>query len=417
MSICIRALPEYPVMRHLNFAVLGCFAVLMLGVFAGKAVVRAAVVEGVNPHGSLSLECGACHTTEGWRTIKAEPDFNHAATAFPLVGRHAGVRCLACHPTLVFRDAGTQCVNCHLDIHRGQFANACAECHTPERWANEPEMRRRHQRTRFPLTGVHADVECQACHANGQYVDLSTECANCHTQVYQATRNPDHAAAGFSRQCANCHAVTAADWKNATFDHTQTGFALMGGHARANCADCHGAGYVNTSTACYSCHAADYARTDDPNHAAGQFDHDCALCHTATAWQQASFDHNLARFPLTGAHASVECALCHTDGHFTGTTNECYGCHRANFDASTDPNHAAGNFPHSCADCHTTGGWSPATFDHNLSTFTLTGAHTTVNCADCHLNGQFTGTPADCWSCHQNNFNGTTRPESRHRTL
>ena len=144
---------------------------------------------------------------------------------------------------------------------------------------------------------------------------------SCHTQVFQATRNPDHAAAGFSKQCTNCHAVTATDWKGATFNHAQTGFALTGGHTRAACVDCHSAGYATTSSACYPCHTADYAAADNPNHVASAFDHDCAGCHSFAAWQPANFDHNLARFPLTGAHTTVECGQCHTDGRYTGTAS------------------------------------------------------------------------------------------------
>ncbi len=68
-------------------------------------------------------------------------------------------------------------------------------------------------------------------------------------------------------------------------------------------------------------------------------------------------------------------------------------------------------FPQTCQSCHTTSAWQPAKFDHNTFTkFPLTGAHVTVACTQCHVNGRFAGTPTDCVSCHMKDFQGTTNP-------
>ncbi|PJA28873.1 MAG: hypothetical protein CO189_03905, partial [candidate division Zixibacteria bacterium CG_4_9_14_3_um_filter_46_8] len=53
--------------------------------------------------------------------------------------------------------------------------------------------------------------------------------------------------------------------------------------------------------------------------------------------------------------------------------------------------------------------WSPATFDHNLTDFPLTGAHISVPCIECHANG-YSGTPTNCYSCHQDDYNNTSDP-------
>ena len=42
-------------------------------------------------------------------------------------------------------------------------------------------------------------------------------------------------------------------------------------------------------------------------------------------------------------------------------------------------------------------------FDHFKTGFPLTGAHMTVECASCHINGRLQGTPRACVACH----NGT----------
>ena len=50
-------------------------------------------------------------------------------------------------------------------------------------------------------------------------------------------------------------------------------------------------------------------------------------------------------------------------------------CHQKDYAGATDPNHVTAAFPTDCAQCHTTNGWTGATFDHSTTTFPLTGAH------------------------------------------
>jgi len=75
----------------------------------------------------------------------------------------------------------------------------------------------------------------------------------------------------------------------------------------------------------------------------------------------------------------------------------CVDCHSAD-----DPH--AGKFGTDCATCHTAEDWSiiiDESFDHSLTSFSLTGAHARVaTCASCHKGGQFTGTPTTCAGCH-----------------
>ncbi|MEZ4951392.1 MAG: hypothetical protein R2784_18690 [Saprospiraceae bacterium] len=46
----------------------------------------------------------------------------------------------------------------------------------------------------------------------------------------------------------------------------------------------------------------------------------------------------------------------------------------------------------------------------------LTGAHTDVNCLECHANG-YAGTPTDCASCHTPDFNSTINPDHNQLNL
>jgi hypothetical protein len=54
--------------------------------------------------------------------------------------------------------------------------------------------------------------------------------------------------------------------------------------------------------------------------------------------------------------------------------------------------------------------WTDGTFNHNNTPFPLTGAHTTVPCASCHVNNNYTSLPADCYSCHKTDYQGTNNP-------
>ena len=61
--------------------------------------------------------------------------------------------------------------------------------------------------------------------------------------------------------------------------------------------------------------------------------------------------------------------------------------------------------------CHTTVTWTGGKFDHNGRTkFALTGAHATVECAQCHVGSKFAGTPTNCVGCHLPDFQKTTNP-------
>jgi hypothetical protein len=58
--------------------------------------------------------------------------------------------------------------------------------------------------------------------------------------------------------------------------------------------------------------------------------------------------------------------------------------------------------------------WIPSSFNHSTATtFPLTGAHATVSCATCHLNGYAGETPTDCVACHLIRYNATTNPNHK----
>ena len=149
----------------------------------------------------------------------------------------------------------------------------------------------------------------------------------------------------------------------------------------------------------------------------GGFSTDCAFCHGTGGWNGAAFDHSLTGWPLTGAHRPVACLTCHGDGVYTGKSTACLSCHQADYDATTNPSHLSLGFSTDCASCHTTSGWSGATFDHDTSFFPIySGRHSGIwtGCATCHTvstnYASFT-----CFSCHpHDDKNGT---DSHHTSV
>ncbi|MFQ5598956.1 MAG: hypothetical protein ACE5G2_00220 [Candidatus Krumholzibacteriia bacterium] len=368
-----------------------------------------------NPHGEIKIRCEACHTAESWVSIRDPLEFDHAETGFHLRGRHAAAECRDCHETPLFAHVGTSCADCHRDVHEGRNGIRCQDCHSPEQWIQRAEAIRQHASTRLPLQGVHALVECSRCHAGlgeAGITGLSTDCVSCHAAQYAATRNPDHAAAGYTTRCDHCHNASSSRWESSAFDHAATGFPLTGAHRVLTCESCHkGSSFAAMSADCFSCHQTEYAATGNPNHAEAGFPTNCSACHSTTRWEGASFNHDVTRFPLTGAHRAATCTNCHEGGRYGGTPTDCYTCHQAEYAATANPSHLETGFPTDCAACHTTTRWEGATFDHAATGFPLVGAHRNAACASCHPGGRYTGTTTDCYACHQDDYAATSNPD------
>jgi hypothetical protein len=307
----------------------------------------------------------------------------YAHPTYPLVGAHQGAACKSCHSggttQAALRATSTECVACHAakDTHQGRLGSSCGQCHTPQAWTGATIN---HDQTRYPLVGKHVGVQCESCHVNRQWSGIGTTCKSCHAAT-------DPHGGQFAADCATCHAVTG--WKDVTFDHATTKFALAGSHAGVACAACHADGkYVGTPTTCAACHAK------PASHASSAFASSCTSCHSVSAWMPASFDHGTTSFKLTGAHYSLSCTKCHSGGTYTGAPSTCVGCH------SRPSSHGSSAFSSDCASCHKTTTWIAWTFDHNKTSFKLTGAHYGLSCAKCHSGGSYAGTASTCVGCH-----------------
>lgn len=327
-----------------------------------------------DPHqGRFGPDCASCHNVDGWKPAS----FDHNKALFILDGKHVGVACEECHTSGVYKGTPSNCNSCHskVDKHKGSLGISCANCHSTSGWIPASYD---HTLSSFKLTGSHLNVQCVNCHQSGIYKGTPTTCYACHV-------SKDKHKGIFGTDCSTCHSTSA--WLPATFNHTLSSFKLTGAHLTVQCANCHQSGiYKGTPTTCYACHVSN----DKHN---GVFGTSCSSCHSTSAWLPAMFDHSVSSFKLSGRHLNISCANCHTNGIYKGTPTTCYACH-----ASSDKH--SGGFGTNCANCHTASGWLPATFDHSLYSFKLTGKHSGVSCAGCHINGVYKGTPNSCYSCH-----------------
>lgn len=282
-------------------------------------------------------------------------------------------------------------------VPHSSFPTDCSLCHLPGTWT---EIREDFQfdhgaETGVVLEGAHATAECLRCHNDRGPVAVFAQrgCAGCHEDVHNAK---------LGQNCSDCHGNQTWKPHDRILAHSKTRLPLVGAHAAVACWRCHtgaaAGSFSDLDPSCASCHAADLARAQDPDHGSLGWTSNCDRCHTSTTWTGQGFHHSA--FPLTGMHATTDCADCHEGGTFAGTPQSCYACHEAEYLSASDPDHATLGLPTDCRRCHDTWGWTPATFDHGW---------TTQSCVECHLadyqgttdpDHQALGWPTDCAACH-----------------
>lgn len=204
----------------------------------------------------------------------------------------------------------------------------------------------------------------------------------------------------------------------------------------ARCGDCHAGLRATPDAACGACHEEVVRRMREEVGWHGGFEGACADCHGEHRGRGAdllgldreTFSHELARFPLRGAHREVECRGCHRralepDGpvrfHPLGVPfQDCAACHER------DPHEARFAARGDCGVCHGEDAFTAAAlrpdapFAHDRDTaFALDGAHARVPCDGCHTparraearaRGGAPGrdVPRDCAGCHEDPHRG-----------
>ena len=214
---------------------------------------------------------------------------------------------------------------------------------------------------------------------------------------------------GFNVPCDKCHSAKGwqLDKEIYSFDHNTTAFPLTGLHVTTGCRSCHvSLVFSQAGTECRDCHTDVHYQTVGP---------DCERCHTPESWiiNDITGIHQASRFPLVGPHYTADCSGCHKSAsqlRFEPLGITCYDCHRTDYEGTTQPNHVQSGFSTNCAECHlmTAFTWTGPDFNHSF--FPLTAGHALSNCADCHVNGNYTNLSTECASCHLEDYEATVNP-------
>jgi len=152
---------------------------------------------------------------------------------------------------------------------------------------------------------------------------------------------------------------------------------------------------------------AEVAFAQDSPHGPLRFE--CRECHSTDSWsmrKDASFDHAVVGFPLTGQHKVIDCVPCHAGLKFTALRSDCVSCH-----ADVHKGELGGD----CARCHSPEAWQIPDMvqKHQQTRFPLQGRHPTIDCQSCHSNAaqhQYAGTPTTCIGCHRSDYELTQAP-------
>lgn len=374
--------------------------------------------------------------------------YQRSASPGPLHSSHAGVAllagddgCAACHEGTDFAAGSSMavaCNECHEPIRRqladhtgihgalaSELASDCAECHHEHigdtlplvsftafhrAGIGAPELYDHAHTGGIQLTGRHIELECAGCHINARnsalvegqprFLGLSEECATCHNDVHKGELGP---------KCADCHGQEKPFKDAALYAHPKT-FPLVDGHAHLQCKECHTTPqeYTGLRLDCASCHQDEYDRSTKPSHAVAKLGTDCASCHGVLAWNITTYTHN-KRFALEGAHASVQCAQCHSAGAAQQSVEahaenpSCVVCHRSPHDEKLvqAAHRVRGTLRDDCAVCHEPAAkaWSDANARmtpilHASTGFVLTAPHDKQTCAECHPAARVDPSPA-----------------------
>lgn len=202
------------------------------------------------------------------------------------------------------------------------------------------------------------------------------------------------------------------------FNHTTTGFPLLGGHATAECETCHVGGvFKGTPTNCDGCHAVGRRVVATPKSNSHIVTNaPCESCHFNTyTFLGARYNHGMA--------LPEQCRTCHNGriafgkpaSHRSGkkATDSCDHCHRTSAFIPASWNHI-GVAPGTCTNCHVPGGQSSISKPASHTPASIKGMN---QCDDCHsfigwLPARFKhNTGAACSSCH-NGLLATGNPTS-----
>lgn len=350
-------------LSRLSPAVLGAIGVLIMAGVGGGGYYAYRTYDFVQHDNDF---CMSCH-------LMAEPFERFAESA------HQGLGCKACHqPTIVARSqmAFTQIVENpgEMSVHAEVPNEVCEECHIvgdADHWrmiANTAGHRVHLESDEPELQGL----QCVECHSTSlhEFAPIDRTCAQseCHAaNIIQLGGMSD-----LTIHCAACHTFVAP-----IADHE----SLLGNAVQTV--------LLPDFDECFACHVM---RTLAEMPSPDPHDGSCAACHNPH--EQTESSQAVQSCATAGCHSEVDTLTPFHRGIPTETLSNCLNCHRAH-DFSLDGS--------DCASCHE-GAEAPVEAITALLDFSH-GQHGSVECGNCHTNGDEHGAPTvataeNCRACH-----------------
>lgn len=272
--------------------------------------------------GKFGPDCKQCHNEEGFRKLTNLNVFDHNLTQYKLEGKHEKVDCKLCHKEK-YTDPleHNSCAACHTDYHKGQLVltnrkRDCAECHTTSGFKEFTYSTEEHNKSAFQLEGAHLATPCTSCHLKDktwQFRQIGIQCVDCHADVHKGYIKDKYYP---GQNCTHCH--SSESWTAVQFDHSLTGYTLLGKHAETHCMDCHGLKpnesgnrylkFNSISTSCTNCHVNVHQDQFEKNGITN-----CESCHDFSSWKPSKFNHDNTAFKLEGKHKEIACSACHKE--------------------------------------------------------------------------------------------------------
>lgn len=199
-------------------------------------------------------------------------------------------------------------------------------------------------------------------------------------------------------------------------DQSTSGANSGGYHSHADfemaCGHCHAPVHCISSTKCQDCHldVAEQRANTTGLHGNLPNTSKCSTCHVEHQGRDNNISQlaytNVNHYKLAGfslehhqldyADQPMDCQSCHSQDSTLASDPDCITCHvKEDHDQMAQHVELMGS---TCLDCHN-GVDRMDNFVHD-QTYPLQGLHAQVQCADCHLEQVFAGTPRQCADCH-----------------
>jgi len=271
---------------------------------------------------------------------------------------------------------------------------------------------------------------CIVCHEVGTK-SFKNKCLECHELLKERiTQKKGYHGLMEDPACEKCHSdhhgrtFEMVHWKDGMekFNHKETGFDLLGSHAKEKCNSCHKEAFqvdvellktrgkhlsqtfFGLSSACSACHLDEHRK---------QLGSQCQNCHDEIDWKKATkFDHQKTEFAIGGSHQKVACEKCHRKERDEASFFVKYKGYEFQRCESCHSDVHKGQFDQDCSSCHDEKSWAKVPrFNHDLTSYRLTGAHAKAMCSGCHKEKkgtvQFKGLKVNkCQDCHDDSHEG-----------